>query len=79
LREILRRISRHKKMKRREAGEKYITRSICMVYFPDISVIKSRWMRSAKYVALVRMRNAYKILVEKPEGKRTFGRPRRSL
>jgi hypothetical protein len=41
-------------------------------------MIKSRRMRWAGHV--VRMgekRNAYRILVGKPEGKRTLGRPRR--
>jgi hypothetical protein len=35
-------------------------------------------MRWERYVALMReMRNAYKVLVGKPEGKRQLGRPRR--
>jgi hypothetical protein len=41
-----------------------------------IRVIKSRRMRWLKYVAhMGDMRNAYKILVGKPEGKRPLGRP----
>jgi hypothetical protein len=43
-----------------------------------IWVIKSRRMRWAGHVArIVEMRNACKFLVEKPEGKRPLGRPRR--
>jgi hypothetical protein len=41
-------------------------------------MIKSRRMRWAKRAARIRaMRNAYKILVRKLEGKRPLGRPRR--
>jgi len=41
-------------------------------------VIKSGRMRWAGHVALMReMRNAYTILVRKPEGKRPLGRRRR--
>jgi hypothetical protein len=40
--------------------------------------IKSRRMRRTTHVARMgEMRNAYKILVAKPEGKRPLGRPRR--
>jgi hypothetical protein len=43
-----------------------------------IRMIKPRWMRWAGHVALMgAMRNAYLILVEKPQGKRPLGRPRR--
>jgi hypothetical protein len=42
-----------------------------------IEVIKSRRMRWAEHVALMETRNAYRILVGKPEGKRSLGRPRR--
>jgi hypothetical protein len=42
-----------------------------------IRIIKSRRMRLAGYVARMReKRNAYRILVGKPEGKRPLGRPR---
>jgi hypothetical protein len=50
------------------------------VYFlPNIiRIIKSRRMRWAGYVARMRKkRNAYRLLVRKPEGKRQLGRPRR--
>jgi hypothetical protein len=44
----------------------------------NIRVIMSRRMRWVGYVARVgEMRNAYIILVGKPEGKRKLGRPRR--
>jgi hypothetical protein len=43
-----------------------------------IRVIKSKRMRCEGHVARMReMRNAYKILVGKREGKRPLGRPRR--
>jgi hypothetical protein len=43
-----------------------------------IKIIKSRRMRWAGYVARMgEKRNAYRLLVGKPEGKRPLGRPRR--
>jgi hypothetical protein len=43
-----------------------------------ITIIKSKGMRRAGHVARMgENRNAYKILVGKPEGKRPLGRPRR--
>jgi hypothetical protein len=43
-----------------------------------IRMIKARRMRWAGHVALMgETRNAYRILVGKPEGKRPQGRPRR--
>jgi hypothetical protein len=43
-----------------------------------IRMIKSRRMRWASHVTRMRTkRNAYRILVGKPEGKRPLGRPRR--
>jgi hypothetical protein len=43
-----------------------------------IRLISSRRMRWAGHVALMReKRNAYRLLVGKPEGKRPLGRPRR--
>jgi hypothetical protein len=45
-----------------------------------IRMIKSRRMRWAGHVARMReMRNADRILVGKPEGKKPLGRPRRRL
>jgi hypothetical protein len=43
-----------------------------------IRVIKSRRMRWAEHAArMAKMRNEYKILVRKPEGRRPLERPRR--
>jgi hypothetical protein len=43
-----------------------------------IRLIRSRRMEWARHVARMEsMRNAYKMLVGKPEGKRPLGRPRR--
>jgi hypothetical protein len=60
-----------RKMHNEELHDLYSSPSI-------ISIIKSRRMRWAGHV--VRMgekRNAYRLLVGKPEGKRPLGRPRR--
>jgi hypothetical protein len=49
------------------------------LYYPPskISVMNPRRMRWAGHVARIgEKRNAYKILVVKPEGKRPLGRPR---
>jgi hypothetical protein len=44
----------------------------------NIRAIKSRKVRWARYVERMgQMRNAYKLLVRKPEGKRPLVRPRR--
>jgi hypothetical protein len=43
-----------------------------------IRIIKSRRMRWAGHVARMEKRNTYRLLVGKPEGKRTLGRPRLS-
>jgi hypothetical protein len=43
-----------------------------------IRIIESRTMRWAGHIARMgAKKNAYRILVEKPEGKRPLGRPRR--
>jgi hypothetical protein len=43
-----------------------------------ITILKSRKMRRAGHVTQMReKRNAYRILVRKPEGKEQLGRPRR--
>jgi hypothetical protein len=43
-----------------------------------IRIMKSRWMRWAGHVARMgEKRNAYRLLVGKPEGKRPLGRPKR--
>jgi hypothetical protein len=63
-----------------EAGEDCIMKNFltCSYASPNmIRVIKLVKMRWVGYVARTgEMRNAYSILVEKPEGKRPFGRPR---
>jgi hypothetical protein len=43
-----------------------------------IRIIKPRRMRWAGHVARMETRNAYRLMVRKPEGKRPVGRPRRS-
>jgi hypothetical protein len=42
-----------------------------------IRIIKSKRMRWPRYVEQVENRNVYRMLVGKPEGKRSLGRPRR--
>jgi hypothetical protein len=44
-----------------------------------IRIIKSRRMRWAGHVARMGKKNAYRLLLVKPEGKRPLGRPRRRL
>jgi hypothetical protein len=52
--------------------------NIFRVYQSIIRMIKSRMMRLAGHVARMgEKRNAYRILVGMPEGKRPLGRPRR--
>jgi hypothetical protein len=50
-----------------------------LYYLPSvIRIIRSRWMRSAGHVAhMGEKRNAYRLLVGNPKGKRPLGRPRR--
>jgi hypothetical protein len=58
-------------------GRKLHNSELCNLYVLTniIRVIKSRRMRWAGHMACVgEMRNAYKILVRKPEGKRPHGR-----
>jgi hypothetical protein len=46
-------------------------------YFSSPSIIRMTKLRRMRWAGHVeRMRNAYRILVEKPEGKRPLGRPR---
>jgi hypothetical protein len=42
-----------------------------------VRMIKSRRLRWAGHVARMEERGVYRVLVEKPEGKSTLGRPRR--
>jgi hypothetical protein len=67
-------------MERQEVGENYILRSFitCTLSPNIIRMIKSKRMTWAEHVArMPPKRNAYRILVGKPEGKRPLGRPRR--
>jgi hypothetical protein len=60
--------------------ENYIMRSFIAFTLPQsiIGMIMSRRIRWAGHVArIVAKRNAYRILVGKPEGKRPLRRPRR--
>jgi hypothetical protein len=60
-----------RKLHNKELRDLYSSSSI-------ISIIKSRRMRWAGHVARIReKRNAYRLLVGKPEGKRPLGRSRR--
>jgi hypothetical protein len=64
-------IGRWRKLHNEELHNLYCSPSI-------IKIIKSRRMRWAEHVAKMgSKRNAYRILVGKPEGKRPLGRPRR--
>jgi hypothetical protein len=65
-------------MKRQEVGENCIVRSFitCTLLQIIIRMIKSRRMRWAGNVARMGEKmNAYRIMVGKPEGKRSLGRP----
>jgi hypothetical protein len=66
-------------MKRQEVGESCTMSFISLYSSPSkIRMIKSRRMRWAGHIAQMgAKRNAYRILVGKPEGKRLLGRPRR--
>jgi hypothetical protein len=60
-----------RKLHNEELRDLYSSQSI-------IRIIKSRRMRWAGHVALMgEKRNAYRLLVGKPKGKRPLGRPRR--
>jgi hypothetical protein len=59
-----------RKLRNEELHGLYLSPSI-------IRIIKSRRMRWAGHVALMGGRNAYRLLVGKPEGRRQLARPRR--
>jgi hypothetical protein len=64
-------------MKLQEAGENCIMRSSVMCTIHHILLIILRRMRWMGHAACMgEMRNSYKILVRKPEGKRPLGRPK---
>jgi hypothetical protein len=76
---VLRRIFGPKRDGVTKGGENCITRSCIILYsLPSIiRIMKSRWMRWAGHVArMEEKRNAYRLLVGSPEGKRPLGRPR---
>ena len=60
-----------------ENGESYISH-LHVLYSSHIRSLKSRRLRWAGHVARMELsRNAYRVLVGKPEGKRSLGRARR--
>jgi hypothetical protein len=62
-----------RKLHNEELRDLYSSQSI-------ILIIKSRRMRWVRHVARMdEKKNAYRLLVGKPEGKRSLGRPRRRL
>jgi hypothetical protein len=63
-----------------EEWRKLHNEELCDLYssLSIIRIIKSRRLRWAGHVARMReKRNAFRLLVRKPEGKRPLGRPRR--
>ena len=68
-----------REMKLHENEESYIMLLHALYYSPNIiRNLKSRRLRWAGHVArMEQSRNAYKVLVGKPEGKRSLRRPRR--
>jgi hypothetical protein len=76
---VLRRIFGLKRDEVTGGWEKLHNEELCDLYSSPsiIRIIKSRRMRCAGHVARLETRNAYRLLVRKPEGKRPLGRPRR--
>jgi hypothetical protein len=77
---VLRRIFRQKRDELKGEWRKLHNEELRDLYsLPSIiRIIKSRRMRWAGHVARMgENRNAYRLLVGKPEGKRPLGRPRR--
>jgi hypothetical protein len=77
---VLRRIFRPKRDEVTGEWKKFHDEELRDLYCSPsiIGVIKSRRMRLAGHVARMgEKRNAYRLLVGKPEGKRPLGRPRR--
>jgi hypothetical protein len=77
---VLRRIFRPKRDEVAEEWRKFHNEELCDLYSSPsiIRKIKSRRMRWADHVARMgrkTKRNAYRLLVGKPEGKRPLGRP----
>jgi hypothetical protein len=77
---VSRRIFRPKRDEVTGGGRKLYSEELHNLYSSPslIKMIKSRRIRWAGHVARIgEKRNAYKIVVGKPEGKRPLGRPRR--
>jgi hypothetical protein len=77
---VLRRICGPKRDEVTGEWRKLHNEELCDLYSSQIiiRIIKSRMMRWAGHVARMgEKRNAYRLLVGKPEGKRPLGRPRR--
>jgi hypothetical protein len=77
---VLRRIFGPKRDEVTGEWRKLHNEELCDLYssLSIIRIIKSRRMRWASHVARMgENRNAYRLLVGKPEGKRPLGRPRR--
>ena len=65
-------------MKLQESGESNAELHALYSSLNIIGNLKSRWLRWAGHVACIEQsRNAYRVLVGKPESKRPLGRPRR--
>jgi hypothetical protein len=78
---VLRRIFGPKRDEVTGEGRKQHNEELCDLYSSPsiIRIIKSRSMRWADHVARMgKKRNAYRLLMGKPEGKRPLGKPRRT-
>jgi hypothetical protein len=66
------------KRERKKAGKNFIMRSFIIFALPNINrVKKSRRIRQPRHTAHMRqMKNGYRCVARKPEGKIPFGRPR---
>jgi hypothetical protein len=76
---VLRRIFGPKRHKVMGEWRKLHNEKLCDLYSSPsiIRIIKSRWMRWAGHIERMgEKRNAYRLLVGKPERKRPLGRPR---
>jgi hypothetical protein len=75
---VLRRISGPKRDEVTGEWRKLHNEELCELYSSPsiIRIIKSRRMRWAGHVARMEKRNAYRLSVGKPEGKRPLGRSR---
>jgi hypothetical protein len=77
---VLKRIFKPKRDEATGEWRKLHNEELCDLYSSQsiIRIIKSKWMRWAGHAARMgEKRNAYRLLVGKPEGKRPLGRPRR--